>query len=259
MHSNEIIGSYISGINKLSHRNNPFYDDDDNDITDDSVSYVPAARFKPRYGIYAAAAVLVVFISVGLVFIRGDIDTFPPFSPILSDNDRISSAINDYTDAQTDKQSLYFELYERIIAGEDSRFLKAEINEKLLPINERLEKTTDRISLYSCDERALLLCSLYCKKNETTYLSVMNKTRQNITVGNVGKTDSGDVFGVTSPVILKPDEIAVISINAHFSSKTKLYLPSSDEKDIVFEYDPSKTIDTLPPDIKDLLDDFLQN
>ena len=259
MRSNDIVSSYISGINKLSSRDNPFNDNDDNDITDDSISYIPAARFTRRYGFYAAAVIMFVFISVGIVFIRADIDTYPFFSSFLSDNERISSAISDYNDAQREKQGLNKELYERIIAGEDRAALKAEINEKRAPVNERLDKAAKQLASYSSDKRVLFLSVLYCEKNETTYLSVMNKTRQNITVGRIGKTDSGKTFGVLSPVILKPDEIAVIAINTHFIGKEKLCLSSYDEKDIIFEYDPSKAINTLPPDITDRLDEFLQN
>ena len=71
MRKKDAINSYVSGVNKLPVRENPFADSETDDSAADSTRDITpsAAYVRPRYGAYIAAAVLIVCVTVGAVFI----------------------------------------------------------------------------------------------------------------------------------------------------------------------------------------------
>ena len=71
MRKKDTINCYISGVNKLPVRENPFADTDTDDSAADSTRDITpsAAYVRPRYGAYIVAAVLIVCVSAGAVFI----------------------------------------------------------------------------------------------------------------------------------------------------------------------------------------------
>ena len=116
MKKNDAEKNLMSGMNKVRARKNPFADTDADDSASDSsrgITYA-GAFVRPRYGAYIAAAVLIVCVAAGAVFIGKRAvkeDNSSPDSLITAAAEitNVDKAISAYRDADRCGQRLLFE------------------------------------------------------------------------------------------------------------------------------------------------------
>ena len=242
MRKNNAVSSYVSGVNKLSARENPFADD----VSDDSKREIThqTAYVRPKYGAFAAAAVLIVFLSVGAVMFGQRIGKDSPaadsFESTVSDveesgessvpSDDTNSnetpaadkftnaedAINTYREADRQAQEMMNEIDPLIDSAHDIEALRNDFLARLMP----LAKTSDAAVefLKNVDTSVLLLNVYRHEGDDAVYLVVFNGLTQKIKfsgTAEVFKNNTGEKYtdaGIAESVAIEPKSIGEIRL-----------------------------------------------
>ncbi|MBO6140691.1 MAG: hypothetical protein J6O40_02760 [Ruminococcus sp.] len=278
MRKNNAVNSYISGVKKLSARENPFADDvtDDSPINSKREITHKAAYVRPQLGVFAAAAVLIVFVSFGAVILGNRIgkdspatDSFESTAPSSEENyfpyDDTNSnetpAVNKFTDAkdainayrETDRQAqeILCDFDRQIETAQDIDMLRNDVLTKLMPLANTSNSAVEYLK--SVDVSVLLLDVYRHEGDEAYYLEIFNGLNQKITLSEeaeVNNNITGEKYtnarldeptAIESKSIteirLLPDKPLVGELNVKFAA--------DDGDGVIFDFDFSETVTTL--------------
>lgn len=278
MRKNNAVNSYVSGVKKLSARENPFADD----VTDDSpvnskreISH-KAAYVRPQLGAFAAAAVLIVFVSFGAVFLGQRIgkdspatDSFESTAPSIEENSfpyddtnsnetptvnkftNVKDAINAYREADRQAQEILCDFDRQIETAQDIDMLRNNALTKLMPLANTSNSAVEYLK--SVDVRVLLLDVYRHEGDEAYYLEIFNGLNQKIELSEKAEVynnitgekytnarlDESTVIETDSitEIRLLPDKPLVGELNVKFAA---------DNGDgVILDFDFSETVTTL--------------
>lgn len=281
MRKNDTINCYVSGVNKLPVRENPFADTDTDDSAADSTRDITpsAAYVRPRYGAYIAAAVLAVCVGVGAVFALQHIrkDDTPADSISMSsvsetksypaaDDSMISNAEialqTTFTNAETalenyreaEKGSHYLlKYYDNFLtSGQDNEDVRTWIYANLYPYAELCQKAVKYLAENSTGAGYYLLDVIKYEGEDTLSLSFINKTGEPIVLtgsGTAYRNGTGEKLCdlTVSEITLPPDELSQIKLDTGGNSLNDFNIALNTENgtDISLSIDPADIIETL--------------
>ena len=244
MRRNNAVNSYVSGIGRLSARDNPFADEDVTSPEPEKENK-SAAYVRPRFGAYIAAAVLTVCIGAGAVFALGHLkkdetpadsiasSAVPDDSILTSDSDPTLPAPGDitltktFTDTETamekyrEAEKASHELlryYDSAIAsGKDSDALKKSVSDMIYPYAEVCQAAVSFLEETNSSMSCYLLEVVKYEGEDTLSLYVINKTGSEIALtgsGRAHRNQTGEkLCDLTfSQIRLPPDELSVIKL-----------------------------------------------
>lgn len=268
MRKKDTINCYISGVNKLPVRKNPFSDSKADDIAADSTRDITpsAAYVRPRYGAYIAAAVLIVFVAVGAVFIGQRISKDTPAADSITSSAESSSqerkntteftsveeAISAYRVADRQGHQLLNELDRRLANGEDINAIKNEYGEKLQKNAETCAVAIDYLN--KLDLAFLPLETVKYDGSDVICLTVYNGLTEKRTLSGSGMTyrsDTGEEYSmltVCNAVTIPSKGIASVEIVTEkpLSGTLSISLDTADSDSYIsLKYDFSETVSAL--------------
>ena len=266
MRKKDTINCYVSGVNKLPVRENPFADTDIDDSAADSTRDITpsAAYVRPRYGAYIAAAVLIVFVAVGAVFIGQRISKDTPAadsctsSAESSPQERkntteftsVEEAISAYRVADRQGHQLLTELDRRLTNGEDINVIKNEYSEKLQKNAETCAAAIDHLN--RLDLAFWPLDTVRYDGSDAICLNIYNGLPEERTLSGSGMTyrsDTGEEYSrltVRDTVTIPSKGIASVEIISEkaLGGTLSITLDTADSY-ISLKYDFSETVSAL--------------
>ena len=266
------VKSYVNAVNKLTAAKNPF--EDTNDKSDEpGISPSSAAVVRPRYGMYIAAAVLLIFLSVGTFIISNEIETETPqqfASGLNTEYSSIPQAIETYTKADRRYFETLEEFKQMIIERSEakqnvSKSEKAEISERLTELDKVRQEASDYISKQKTDEKYYLLDAVKYEDEGRYYLTVINKTDKPIKVLRIGTVFDGATneklcsLGVMVPRTLEPDKPVTVIVTPTYVPEVNIRLSIETDSDspLIFDIGNDELINTLSRENIQILEDML--
>ena len=270
MRKNNAVNSYVSGIKKLRARENPFADDVSGDSETDSKREIThkTAYVRPKLGTFAAAAVLLVFVSVGAVFLGQRIKNDRPAAErpksFASSDDTASeerSADNKYTsikdaleayrEADRQVQEVLYDFDRRLETEQDIDNLIDETHARLMMLSHTCDTVVE--FLKSVDAGVLLLDVYRHEGDEALYLAVFNGLPQQIELyetAEVYNNITGEEYTnatLDSSVVIESDIICEIRLlpEKPLSGELNLRFYTEDRSPVIFDYDFSEAVTTL--------------
>ena len=231
MRRKNAVKNYVSGIGKLSARDNPFADEDIvSAVTEKEIK--PKAYVRPRNGAYIAAAVLTVCVSVGAVFASGyfneydtPADSKSVFSAVPDDSSQTvaitdtEGAIKAYRDADRESFNLLKSYDKELLSNNDADTMSnisSRTYEKLNSLTQKRNEALSYINSYSMAAYCLLDIIKY-EGEDNLSLSFVNITGRSIVLSgkasayenNTGKK----LCDISLPQItLPPNEVSYITL-----------------------------------------------
>ena len=234
MRRNNAVNSYISGIGRLSARDNPFADEDVTSPETEKENK-PAAYVRPRFGAYIAAAVLAVCIGAGAVFAAGHLkkDETPADSILTLDSDPTltvpgdisltktfpdaETAMEKYREAEKASHELLRYYDSAIASGKDSDVLKKSVSDMIYPYAEVCQAAVSFLEETNSSMSCYLLEVVKYEGEDTLSLYVINKTGKEIDLtgsGRAHRNQTGEKLCdlAFSQISLPPDELSAIKL-----------------------------------------------
>lgn len=278
MRKNNAVNSYVSGVKKLGARENPFADDvtDDSPVNSKREITHKAAYVRPQLGVFAAAAVLIVFVSFGAVFLGQRIgkdspatdsfestvssfeensfpydDTNSNETPTVNKFTNVKDAINAYREADLQAQEILYDFDRQIGNAQDIDMLRNDALTKLMPLANTSNSAVEYLK--SIDVSVLLLDVYRHEGDEAYYLEIFNGLNQKITFSEkaeVNNNITGEKYTnarLDEPVTIETDSITEIKLlpDKPLSGELNLIFAADDGDEVIIDFDFSETVTTL--------------
>lgn len=278
MRKNNAVNSYVSGVKKLGARENPFADDatDDSPVNSKREISHKAAYVRPQLGVFAAAAVLIVFVSFGAVILGNRIgkdghsaDSFEstapsieessiPFDDTKSNEETIAikftnskDAINAYREADRQAQEILCDFDRQIETAQDIDMLRNDVLTKLMPLANTSNSAVEYLK--SVDVSVLLLDVYRHEGDEAYYLEIFNGLNQKITLSEkaeVNNNITGEKYTnarLDEPTAIESKSITEIRLlpDKPLAGELNLKFAADDGDEVVIDFDFSKAVTTL--------------
>ena len=281
MRKNNAVNSYVSGVKKLSARENPFADDvtDDSPVNSKREITHKAAYVRPQLGAFAAAAVLIVFVSFGAVILGQHIEKDSPatdsFESAVSSIEKrevssapsddadsgevqaekgftsVNDAINAYRMANRQAQEILCDFDRRIESRQYTEALTNEALEKLMPLARTIDWAVEYLK--SVDVGVLLLNVYRHEGDEAYYLEIFNGLNQKIELSGTAEVNNnitGEKYTnarLDEPVTIETDSITEIRLlpDKPLASELNLKFAADNGDEVVIDFDFSKAVTTL--------------
>ena len=278
MRKNNAVGSYVSGVKKLGARENPFADDvtDDSPVKSKREITHKAAYVRPQLGAFAAAAVLIVFVSFGAVFLGQRIgkdspaaDSFEstvpsieessiPYDDTNSNEETIAikftnfkDAINAYREADRQAQEILCDFDRQIETAQDIDMLRNDALTKLMPL---ANTSNSAVEYFKSFDASVLLLDVYRHEDdEAYYLEIFNGLNQKITLSEkaeVNNNITGEKYTnarLDEPVTIETDSISEIRLltDKPLLGELNVIFAADDGDGVIIDFDFSESVTTL--------------
>lgn len=278
MRKNNAVNSYVSGVKKLSARENPFADDVTGDSPVNSKREISqkAAYVRPQLGVFAAAAVLIVFVSFGAVMLGQHIekdspaaDSFEstvssfeensfPYDDTYSNEETIAikftnvdDAINAYREADRQAQEILCDFDRQIETAQDIDMLRNDALTKLMPLANTSNSAVEYLK--SVDVSVLLLDVYRHEGDEAYYLEIFNGLNQKITLSEkaeVNNNITGEKYTnarLDEPVTIETDSITEIRLlpDKPLVGELNVKFAADNGDGVIIDFDFSEAVTTL--------------
>ena len=278
MRKNNAVNSYVSGVKKLGARENPFADDVTDDSSAESKREIThkAAYVRPQLGAFAAAAVLIVFVSFGAVMLGQRIgkdspatdsfestvssfeenyfpydDTNSNETPTVNKFTNVKDAINAYRMADRQAQEILCDFDRQIETAQDIDMLRNNALTKLMPLARTIDSAVEYLK--SVDVSVLLLDVYRHEDDEAYYLEIFNGLNQKITLSEkaeVNNNITGEKYTnarLDEPTAIESKSITEIRLlpDKPLSGELNVKFAADDGDGVILDFDFSETVTTF--------------